>query len=304
MKFYVGVTNNDWFAYLAARRPDEVNFWRPRSQNQFRAIEIGAPFLFKLHSPLNFIVGGGLLVAHKFLPLSLMWQAFGERNGVPDYQTLRDRILEHRRQDELGLQIGCTILGEPFFFERDEWIPVPESWRSNIVSGRCYSTAEPDGLRLWEQVLERLGAVRLQSNFGAPENPGSRYGAPQLVLPRLGQGGFRVLVTEAYGRRCAFTGERTMPALEAAHIRPYALQGPHAVSNGLLLRSDWHHLFDEGYATLDEDNRIVVSSRIRKEFENGKEYYRLHGQPVTLPQEHRDRPNEDHLAWHRSRFVA
>jgi len=59
MKFFVGVTNNEWFEYLAARQPDEVNFWRPRSQSDFRAIPVGAPFLFKLHAPLNFIAGGG-----------------------------------------------------------------------------------------------------------------------------------------------------------------------------------------------------------------------------------------------------
>jgi putative restriction endonuclease len=40
------------------------------------------------------------------------------------------------------------------------------------------------------------------------------------VQPRLGQGAFRLLVTDAYQRRCAVTGERTLPVLDAAHIRP------------------------------------------------------------------------------------
>jgi hypothetical protein len=47
-----------------------------------------------------------------------------------------------------------------------------------------------------------------------------RYGSPNPVQPRLGQGAFRLLVTDAYGRRCAVTGERTLPVLDAAHIRP------------------------------------------------------------------------------------
>lgn len=29
------------------------------------------------------------------------------------------------------------------------------------------------------------------------------------------------------------TGERTMPVLQAAHIKPYAEEGPHEVQNGL-----------------------------------------------------------------------
>ena len=69
-----------------------------------------------------------------------------------------------------------------------------------------------------------------------------RYGSASMVFPRLGQGSFRVLVTDAYGRQCAATGERTLPVLQAAHIHPYAVGGPHRVDNGLLLRSDLHTL--------------------------------------------------------------
>jgi putative restriction endonuclease len=60
MKFYVGITDWDWFTYLSSDEPpEEVNFWRPSGDRAFRALEIGEPFLFKLHSPRNFIVGGG-----------------------------------------------------------------------------------------------------------------------------------------------------------------------------------------------------------------------------------------------------
>lgn len=52
---------------------------------------------------------------------------------------------------------------------------------------------------------------------------------------RLGQGAFRIVVTDAYRRRCAITGEKTLPVLEAAHIIPNAENGPHIVTNGLLL---------------------------------------------------------------------
>lgn len=46
-----------------------------------------------------------------------------------------------------------------------------------------------------------------------------------LIRHRLGQGAFRVLVTDAYQRRCAISGEKTLPVLEAAHIRPYSQHG-------------------------------------------------------------------------------
>ena len=302
MKFFVGVTNNEWFRFLAERQPDEVNFWRPRSQSDFRATPVGAPFLFKLHAPLNFIAGGGFFVRHDFLPLQWAWQAFGEKNGVPNMAALRSRILEHRSPSELGRQIGCTILTQPFFFPRDVWIPVPPDWSANIVTGKSYDTTEPAGQGLWRQVQERLERIASPNLPGVErlgEEEQARYGQPQLVMPRLGQGAFRVLVADAYLRRCAITGERTLPALEAAHIRPYTDEGPHLVSNGMLLRSDLHHLFDQGYLTVTLDFRVEVSRRIREEFENGRDYYAMHGQALrVLPKTENEHPAREFLEWH------
>jgi putative restriction endonuclease len=117
-------------------------------------------------------------------------------------------------------------------------------------------------------------------------------------LAHLDQGAFRVLVTDVYRRRCAVTQERTLPALEAAHIRPYGDGGVHEARNGLLLRRDIHSLFDAGYVTVTPDLRFEVSHRIREEFENGRHYYALHGQPISAPQEDRQRPDPISLSWH------
>ena len=48
-----------------------------------------------------------------------------------------------------------------------------------------------------------------------------------------------------------------MPALEAAHIRPYSKGGEHEPQNGLLIRRDIHSLFDTGYVTVTPDQREV-----------------------------------------------
>jgi len=102
----------------------------------------------------------------------------------------------------------------------------------------------------------------------------------------------------AYGRRCTATGERTLPVLQAAHIHPYAVGGPHRVDNGLLLRSDLHTLFDRGYVTVTPEARLEVSSRIREEFENGRDYYALHGREIRLPTRLELRPLPAVLGWH------
>jgi putative restriction endonuclease len=109
-----------------------------------------------------------------------------------------------------------------------------------------------------------------------------RYGTPTLVAPRLGQGSFRALVTDAYSYRCAISRERTLPVLQAAHIRPYAEGGTHELSNGLLLRSDLHTLFDQHYLTIDPHKKtLIVSRRIREQFENGRDYYAFKDQPLA-----------------------
>jgi len=296
MQFWVGVTDKAWFERLRAQAPDEVNFWQPSSRQVAGFLEPGAPFLFKLHAPDNFIVGGGFFVRFSALPARLAWEAFGEKNGVEDYVALRRRIERYRGTVRGDPEIGCNVLNGPFFFRERDWIPVPEDWAANIVRGKTYDTAQNVGMALWNTVAERLrGSQMLEKT--AEQSP--RFGAEYLTQARLGQGAFRVLVTDAYHRRCAVTGERTLPVLEAAHIQPYAEKGPHLISNGLLLRSDLHTLFDDGYLTVTEDFRVEVSGRIREEYENGREYYRYHGAPLTVvPQSELERPSAEFLRWH------
>jgi putative restriction endonuclease len=243
------------------------------------------------------IVGGGIFAYATALPCSLAWEAFGEANGARSAQEMRARIARYRRTGpnaRSDFAIGCRILTQPFFLEESAWIPVPPAWSPNIVSFKTYNTGDADGLALWEAVNHRL------SRYVAPgmAEDGPRFGEPHLIRPRLGQGAFRVLVTDLYDRRCAVTRERTLPALEAAHIRPYGEGGEHEPQNGLLLRRDIHSLFDAGYVTVTPAHHFEVSRRIREEFGNGKDYYALHGQRISAPKDIRQRPNSDALTWH------
>ena len=305
MKLWVGVTDDDWFKYLSARRPDEVNFWQPSGKREFRSLDPGEPFLFKLHSPRNYIVGGGFFVRYSALPCSLAWEAFEEKNGVADQTELLARIRKYRGQTEPDPVIGCNVLAEPFFFPERAWIPVPSDWAPTIVQGKSYDSVREPGLSLWHAVEANLSALGILQKDEAFDE--KRRDAPEyLIKGRLGQGAFRILVTDAYERRCAITGERTLPVLEAAHIKPYAKSGPNLVKNGILLRSDLHKLFDIGYLTVTPNLRVEVSKRIKEEYENGREYYAHHGQQlIVLPQSVKERPSREFLEWHnQSVFVS
>lgn len=161
--------------------------------------------------------------------------------------------------------------------------------------GKGYSTDTEEGLRLWQVVSERLAAT--------PAAPlpvsGERYGKPALMRQRLGQGAFRLSVTDGYGRRCAVSGEKTLPILDAAHIRAYGEGGDHDISNGLLLRTDIHRLFDLGYVTVTERNQFAVSERLKADFDNGVHYYAMQGTEIAMPRPGFAPPAPEALRWHR-----
>ena len=315
MEFWVGVTDNKWYEFLANLQPEEVNFWQPSGTPPFKKrIEL---FLFKLHSPLNYIAGGGYFVTYTNLPISLAWETFEEKNGVSNYSDFRNTILNYResrgRVRGIDPEIGCSVLAQPFFFDREDWIPIPEDWKLNIVRGKMYNTQKDLGAKLFDDVQRRLNNRGLVTpdpldpsvSPKTSELQNSRYGAEYLTRARIGQGSFRVLVTNAYGKRCAMTGEKTLPVLEAAHIRAYSESGPHMTSNGLLLRADLHRLFDRHYITITPKLKIEVSKRIHEEYANGKDYYKLHGKDLAvLPNHPNDLPSQQYIEWHNQKFCG
>jgi putative restriction endonuclease len=86
MKFYIGATDYNWFYYLRKINPEDVNFWLPGGKTIYKILGPGAPFLFKLKRPYNAIVGVGFFSSQTFLPISIAWDVFGNRNG---YQAIR-----------------------------------------------------------------------------------------------------------------------------------------------------------------------------------------------------------------------
>jgi putative restriction endonuclease len=307
VNLFVANTDNAWIDFLSSE-PDvtEVNFWQP-GETAFRAIQPGELLVFRLKSPRNKIGGFGVFSSHSPLPLQIVWESFGRANGVPSFEALRNSIASYR-SDGLATpmtNIGCTILVEPVFFPPDLWFELPPSWSRSIQRGKIYTTDDAEGLHLWNQLQDTARMCAATAASGITDIIQARYGLPTLVTPRLGQGAFRVAVTEAYGRQCAITDGKVLPALDAAHIRPYGEGGLHAKSNGILLRKDIHSVFDAGYATVDEGYRFLVSKKVKEVFNNGEEYLRLNGKSLRLPRQRTDWPNPDFLKWHNlNRFLS
>lgn len=295
---YVANTDNAWFDFLSSE-PDlrEVNFWSP-GEKSFQALKEGELLAFRLKSPRNRIGGFGVFSSYSQLPIQTAWEAFGRANGVPSLEALCLSIAKFRPGPILpSTNIGSTILVEPLFFPPHLRFDLPPSWATGIRRGKRYSASDSEGLELWNHLLTtaRLSSVATATGFAEEQ---ARFGSPTLITPRLGQGAFRILVTEAYGRQCVITEGKVLPALDAAHIKPYGQGGLHAKSNGILLRKDIHSVFDAGYATITEDFRFTVSNKVKEIFNNGEEYLRLHGKQLRLPGRRTDWPDSDLLRWH------
>lgn len=299
IRLFIANTDLDWFDFLAGQPSlDEVNFWRPSGKFNFGAIAPGELFVFRLKSPRDVIGGYGVFSHASLLPISLAWEAFGVKNGAASLAELRARVGQYRGNTSPNHEdyvFGCRILIEPVFLPEHLWIPLPASWSHSIMQGKTYSTEDRDGRELWERLMEASPLAARPPGFATPA---ARYGEPTLVKPRLGQGAFRIAVTDAYDRTCAVSRGKVLPALDAAHIMPYADGGTHEISNGILLRRDIHSVFDAGYVTIDKHYRFVVSERVKTEFNNGNEYRRLHGTEMWVPANPSWKPNPLALDWH------
>lgn len=315
VRAYVGVTDWDWYRFLRGRGATEVNFWQPSGGRRFGAIPQGAPFLFKSHySHGNRIIGGGFLSGWVSLPMTRAWEFFGEDNGRATLEEMRTRIRKYRRETGhdggADPEIGCIMLRDVRFFDPAEAPDAPPGWSGNIVQGRSYDLASPEGSYL-EHVLKALLRRDLnlvasdETDQGDNDSPGAVsgevFGQPRLAPVRVGQAAFKALVQEAYGRRCAVTGNKIVPVLQAAHIRPVTDHGQNRVDNGLLLRADIHVLFDRGYLGVHPQKKtLLVSPSLRADWSNGEEFYQraASGETIGMPRRRLDQPNTDFLVWH------
>lgn len=112
----------------------------------------------------------------------------------------------------------------------------------------------------------------------------------RAIKTRRGQARFREALMQAYKRRCAISRCSVEELLEAAHIKPHAEQTDYRVSNGLLLRSDLHTLFDLNLLAIDDRYRVRLSANLRN-----SEYWKYHGQDVAAPDRLSDNPDRDAL---------
>lgn len=152
------------------------------------------------------------------------------------------------------------------------------------------------GYQLTEQqfdsLLKAAGTTsECRSGVRLPESTIELERVLREVRRRLGQGVFRDTLLNIYRRKCAISGCEVVEVLEAAHIDPWCNTESHHPTNGLLLRSDLHTLFDRDLIGIDPHSLAVqIGLSIRK-----TEYGQFHEVRLQTPNDQDSTPHLDSL---------
>ncbi len=114
-----------------------------------------------------------------------------------------------------------------------------------------------------------------------------------ITKRRRGQQEFRLALLDRVGPECLIAGRNPECVLEAAHIRSFAKYGSHSLDGGLLLRRDFHSLFDRHLIRIHPETWRVESSPSIRRF---RTYDAIHLQVVTPPAS--NPPNQEWLMEH------
>ena len=135
----------------------------------------------------------------------------------------------------------------------------------------------------------------LRAKKASKKTPITRTQILATVRERQGQSEFRRELLVAYQEQCALSGSRTLALLDACHIYPASKDDSyHGTSNGLLLRTDLHTLFDLGLVRIHPKTKTVwVSPDVKDD-----NYMRLKGKKLDSPMDGWEAPSKANLEWH------
>ena len=123
----------------------------------------------------------------------------------------------------------------------------------------------------------------------------SRQRRSSTATTRPGQAGFRFRVFQRYGLACAVCGLEVREVLQAAHIRPWELDGTDDERNGLVLCATHHLAFDAGLFAVHPET-LVIDCSLSAPMDDAL------GITRDTVQHLRRKPHQDALRWHWSRW--
>jgi hypothetical protein len=164
------------------------------------------------------------------------------------------RTLRHRAVEVLKVtddNLNCLVLDEVELLSPGEYLQLAPDFIATQNPKDFPEGGLPHiGSRFYSITMSSLSDFEAQLAKDGLFDPNSVKSAREFdlraIAMRKGQAAFRQMLMDAYGGRCAVTGTDVGHAIEAAQICPYNGLDTNVVQNGILLRADWHVLFDLG----------------------------------------------------------
>jgi len=157
-----------------------------------------------------------------------------------------------------------------------------------------------------EEALETFGIIQIPKNANeAQESPSGPTEVIALTKVRRQQRFFRRAVLSSYGNRCCITGNPIPELIRASHIVPWAESEEHRTNprNGLCLAATFDAAFDRGLISIDDEFRVILSSRFREFLPNSeleRTFCESEGKAIELPA--KNLPDAALLTMHRTSF--
>jgi len=212
----------------------------------------------------------------------LRWQ--GQLKGRKDAM-----VIEHEKR---GLELMV-------FYRRKKYEHPHAGFRyEGVFKYVSHEGSGPTTFKLQRQVIDQTKAIEEEveksGGFDPKNVEDGRRRVITAIVQRRGQTAFRAGLLSAYAGQCPISDCDTSLVLEAAHIFPYRGNETNHVTNGILLRSDLHTLFDLRMFSISGDGRILTREQLSK-----STYSWMSSKRFRWPKTHKDRPSLEALAWQR-----
>lgn len=275
--FAISPTDLNWFTLLKNQGLNsKINFWTPTPWN-ITKLSRGDKLYFMLKAPIRKIGGFGEFFEYKNMTINEAWNNFGFRNGCSSKQELVERLDKYKgkhstdQRSVLDSEIGCIILDNAEFWDEEEFQNLDDyeiDFSRYIVKIKYFD--EPD-------ILSTETSITSDSFELLPINT-EKLKKARMITDRKGVGVFKAKIARAYSNKCCITSDETIELLEAAHIQPYLEKNSNHVSNGLLMRVDFHRMYDNGLVYIDHNFTIHISPEVKSQ------YYRdFNKRKISLP---------------------
>lgn len=205
-------------------------------------------------------------------------RVLGRKHDIKNWVEFKRHMFEEFRQFTRGLP---------------DLQPAPASTKtiaSTELSNDVIQVSDQQLIAKQEQQLAETGVF-------APGNlRDARERIIAAIVRRRGQPAFRRQLLRLYCSKCAISGCDVEAALDAAHIVPYRGPETNHPTNGLLLRTDLHTLFDLGLIAIETKTMTVL---IAPSLE-GTCYQEYAGKRLNLPSDPATYPSLEALDQHRA----